>query len=113
MAALMSVTDNLTSPEPVPQPPNNTSPTSRSPPTTAVNAQQRSASRGSQHSPNGSGVYIFKKRRKGIISLSKNLTNQCNRSAKNSILINQQLIEYKLQIVQYENSRQKLIYKTP
>ena len=63
MAALMSVTDNLTSPEPVPQPPNNTSPTSRSPPTTAANAQQqqqqqqqRSASRGSQHSPNGSGV---------------------------------------------------------
>ncbi|KAG5347893.1 I2BP1 protein, partial [Acromyrmex charruanus] len=55
MAALMSVADNLTSPEPVPQPPNNPSPTSRSPPTTAANAQQRSASRGSQHSPNSSG----------------------------------------------------------
>lgn len=55
MAALMSVADNLTSPEPVPQPPNNPSPTSRSPPTTATNVQQRSASRGSQHSPNGSG----------------------------------------------------------
>ncbi|KAL6255886.1 hypothetical protein P5V15_013127 [Pogonomyrmex californicus] len=55
MAALMSVADNLTSPEPVPQPPNNPSPTSRSPPTTATNAQQRSASRGSQHSPNSSG----------------------------------------------------------
>ncbi|XP_024937025.1 interferon regulatory factor 2-binding protein-like B isoform X2 [Cephus cinctus] len=55
MAALMSVADNLTSPEPVPQPPNNPSPTSRSPPTTAANAQQqRSASRGSQHSPNSS-----------------------------------------------------------
>lgn len=57
MAALMSVADNLTSPEPVPQPPNNPSPTSRSPPTTAANAQQRSASRGSQHSPNSSGNY--------------------------------------------------------
>ncbi|XP_011497067.1 PREDICTED: interferon regulatory factor 2-binding protein-like B [Ceratosolen solmsi marchali] len=55
MAALMSVADNLTSPEPIPQPPNNPSPTSRSPPTTAANAQQRSASRGSQHSPNSSG----------------------------------------------------------
>ncbi|XP_023289821.1 interferon regulatory factor 2-binding protein-like B isoform X2 [Orussus abietinus] len=56
MAALMSVADNLTSPEPVPQPSNNSSPTSRSPPTTAANAQQqRSTSRGSQHSPNGSG----------------------------------------------------------
>lgn len=54
MAALMSVADNLTSPEPVPQPPNNSSPTSRSPPTTTA-AQQRSASRGSQHSPNSSG----------------------------------------------------------
>lgn len=58
MAALMSVADNLTSPEPVPQPPNNPSPTSRSPPTTATTAQQRSASRGSQHSPNSSGHYI-------------------------------------------------------
>ncbi|XP_001601366.3 interferon regulatory factor 2-binding protein-like B [Nasonia vitripennis] len=55
MAALMSVADNLTSPEPVPQPPSNPSPTSRSPPTTAPNVQQRSASRGSQHSPNSSG----------------------------------------------------------
>ncbi|XP_076395515.1 protein interacting with Ttk69 and Sin3A [Megachile rotundata] len=55
MAALMSVADNLASPESVPQPPNNPSPTSRSPPTTATNAQQRSASRGSQHSPNSSG----------------------------------------------------------
>ncbi|KAJ8686196.1 hypothetical protein QAD02_021990 [Eretmocerus hayati] len=54
MAALMSVADNLASPESVPQP-NNSSPTSRSPPTTAANAQQRSASRGSQHSPNSSG----------------------------------------------------------
>ncbi|XP_058804668.1 probable E3 ubiquitin-protein ligase IRF2BPL isoform X2 [Phymastichus coffea] len=54
MAALMSVADNLTSPESVPQPPNNPSPTSRSPPTTAINVQQRSASRGSQHSPNSS-----------------------------------------------------------
>ncbi|XP_023246047.1 interferon regulatory factor 2-binding protein 2-like [Copidosoma floridanum] len=52
MAALMSVADNLASPEPVAQPPNNPSPTSRSPPTTAANVQQRSASRGSQHSPN-------------------------------------------------------------
>lgn len=55
MAALMSVADNLASPESVPQPPNNPSPTSRSPPTTATNVQQRSASRGSQHSPNSSG----------------------------------------------------------
>lgn len=55
MAALMSVADNLASPESVPQPPNNPSPTSRSPPTTATNAQQRSASRSSQHSPNSSG----------------------------------------------------------
>ncbi|XP_043686730.1 interferon regulatory factor 2-binding protein-like B isoform X1 [Vespula pensylvanica] len=58
MAALMSVADNLTSPEPVPQPPNNPSPTSRSPPTTATNVQQRSASRGSQHSPNGSVNFL-------------------------------------------------------
>ncbi|XP_066602271.1 interferon regulatory factor 2-binding protein 2-A isoform X2 [Prorops nasuta] len=55
MAALMSVADNITSPESVPQPPKNPSPTSRSPPTTAANAQ-RSASRGSQHSPNSSGT---------------------------------------------------------
>ncbi|KAG8042238.1 hypothetical protein G9C98_004872 [Cotesia typhae] len=55
MAALMSVADTLTSPEPVSQPPNNPSPTSRSPPTTASNVQQRSVSRGSQHSPNSSG----------------------------------------------------------
>ncbi|KAG7197591.1 hypothetical protein KM043_006056 [Ampulex compressa] len=53
MAALMSVADNLTSPESVPQLPNNPSPTSRSPPTT--NTQQRSASRASQHSPNSTG----------------------------------------------------------
>lgn len=59
MAALMSVADTLTSPEPVPQPPQNPSPTSRSPPTTASNAQQRSVSRGSQHSPNSSGMYFF------------------------------------------------------
>lgn len=59
MAALMSVADNLASPESVPQPPNNPSPTSRSPPTTATNAQQRSASRGSQHSPNSSGKCLF------------------------------------------------------
>lgn len=57
MAALMSVADNLTSPEPVPQPPNNPSPTNRSPPTTAATAQQRSASRGSQHSPNSTDSY--------------------------------------------------------
>ncbi|XP_034947621.1 interferon regulatory factor 2-binding protein-like A [Chelonus insularis] len=56
MAALMSVADTLTSPEPVPQPPNNPSPTSRSPPTTATNAQQRSVSRCSQHSPNNTGT---------------------------------------------------------
>ncbi|KAK0158779.1 hypothetical protein PV328_009733 [Microctonus aethiopoides] len=58
MAALMSVADTLTSPEPVPQSSNNPSPTSRSPPTPAVNIsvpQQRSVSRGSQHSPNSSG----------------------------------------------------------
>lgn len=62
MAALMSVADNLASPEPVPQP-NNPSPTSRSPPTTAATAQQRSASRGSQHSPNSSGESLFCKLR--------------------------------------------------
>ncbi|XP_063976308.1 interferon regulatory factor 2-binding protein 2 [Diachasmimorpha longicaudata] len=55
MAALMSVADTLTSPEPVSQPPNNPSPTSRSPPTTTATGPQRSVSRGSQHSPNGSG----------------------------------------------------------
>lgn len=55
MAALMSVADNLTSPESVPQPPSNPSPTSRSPPTTATNTQQRSTSRSSQHSPNSTG----------------------------------------------------------
>lgn len=59
MAALMSVADTLTSPEPVSQPSNNPSPTSRSPPTTASNAQQRSVSRGSQHSPNSSGITLF------------------------------------------------------
>jgi hypothetical protein len=59
MAALMSVADNLTSPEPISQPSNNPSPTSRSPPTTATNAQQRSASRGSQHSPNSSGNLLI------------------------------------------------------
>lgn len=59
MAALMSVADTLTSPEPVSQPPNNPSPTSRSPPTTASNVQQRSVSRGSQHSPNSSGIHCI------------------------------------------------------
>ena len=54
MAALMSVADNLSSSESVSQQSNNPSPTSRSPPTTAPNAQQRAASRGPQHSPNQS-----------------------------------------------------------